>query len=1098
MAGCIDNADRPGYRLCHEDEGGALATVTEDPPLPAVDSQIDLDGALVTVLYCRPTASGVDLVVTRPDGSIGRAVLTHEQLGRAAVPAHDGLGHPGRALATLWGRWMQHALPRIRSAVLATRPLQPFAHQDEAVFTHMISQPRLRFMLADEPGTGKTIMTGMYLAEGTRRGLVPGRTIIVVPAHLIEKWRRDLWRHFAVEARRLTAEIARDPADFDPRYDVWVVSIDLFTYNNDVRRRVAGPQASWSLAVFDEAHRLTPSSQMWGAGRELSVRAHHLLLLTATPHRGKEHFFRALMNLLDPQLYPWDRQSSADLPPLRPGSLSFLRRMKEDLRDRDGELLFPPRFAETIRVNLTPTEQAAYSAVMDYVDIFYDRNAVLARSIYGKRAASGIPAALATVTRREAALRGPAELRTGDPSSDLLSARSTADIDDESTWDRAEEEVVTARSRDKRAELDRLAGVIDTLRRASSSQPAKWLAMTHLLARHEISPGVGQLLVFSEFRDTAVWLSGLFLEAGYTVRVLEGAVDHRDRDHLQQEFLASKFQVLVSTDAGGEGIDLQSANVMVNYDIPWSLVRLEQRMGRLHRIGQRKPVFIYHLISPETREGRVQEVILNNILAASQALGGRVFDLMDATAERMGFDYTDAILSTYSDAREPPTVPGADALLATAQQLVTEETRLRTRTDRKAAEERFRADRLEAINPVIVDGFVEAMGRACGWRLSPGPLPGLRIARGSALPAALGGGTSVVVATDGAAVRQARADGVEGLDTIVVLGPTEPPFAELVGMAAELGAVDLIRGCRLIDSASLTGYWLLLYEASVELADEIGKRQRRPTPLLVRYSGSGAFVVEWESVLKLSAPMEGVPAAPPPPAARVEALRAAQAGLESTVDRERTERQRWVGQARKQLDDLGYRIEDELVELPIDQRRARLEEFEGIRQARLRTLNDLSQVSASSLQLVGWTQVHAGARRDSLGYDPDSEGLAVATVLGELERLGYVVDDRQTAGVGYDLFAKHPTTGDQRLVEVKGLTGGLGPVWLEQNEWVQAQQRGQDYWLYVVTACATTPRVEVRVRDPAGFVGNRVRRIERLQIRAADLRRMAEQNGNIA
>ena len=189
---------------------------------------------------------------------------------------------------------MQHAVPRIRSAVLATRPLRPYAHQDEAVFTHMLAQPRLRFLLADEPGTGKTVMTGMYIAEGTRQGLIPSRTVIVVPAHLVGKWRRDLRRFFGIEAAALTSEIARDPKDLDPRVDVWVVSLELFTYNEAVHRKVAGDPASWSLAVFDEAHRLTPTSRYLAAAQRLGARSHHLLLLTATPHRGKEHYFRGL------------------------------------------------------------------------------------------------------------------------------------------------------------------------------------------------------------------------------------------------------------------------------------------------------------------------------------------------------------------------------------------------------------------------------------------------------------------------------------------------------------------------------------------------------------------------------------------------------------------------------------------------------------------------------------------------------------------------------------------------------------------------------------------------------------------------------------
>lgn len=147
-------------------------------------------------------------------------------------------------------------------------------------------------------------------------------------------------------------------------------------------------------------------------------------------------------------------------------------------------------------------------------------------------------------------------------------------------------------------------------------------------------PGAGQLLVFTEFADTARWLRDRFVDAGFTTDLLDGTVDHIARDDLQERFLGGEFQVLVSTDAEGEGIDLQSANVMVDWDLPWSMVRLEQRMGRLHRVGQTKPVHVYHLVSPQTREGRVQEVMLNNLEVANQSLEGKLYDLLDATADR--------------------------------------------------------------------------------------------------------------------------------------------------------------------------------------------------------------------------------------------------------------------------------------------------------------------------------------------------------------------------------------------------------------------------------------------------------------------------------
>jgi superfamily II DNA or RNA helicase len=1073
--------------------------------LPGSGSQILVDGQLVTVVVATPTDGGADLVVRLPDGTLTDAVLTTEQLAAGTIPENDGGGAGNPALLGLWGRWMQHAVPRIRSAVLATRPLRPYAHQDEAVFTHMLAQPRLRFLLADEPGTGKTVMTGMYIAEGTRQGLIPGKTVIVVPAHLVQKWRRDLRRFFGIDAVALTSELARDPRDLDPRVDVWVVSVDLFTHSEAVHRKVAGSRAAWSLAVFDEAHRLTPTSRYLSAAEHLSARTHHLLLLTATPHRGKEHFFRGLLHLLDPELYPWDPRETEYDRALRPSSLTFLRRMKEELYDHDGSKLFPKRFAETIPVTLTPLEEAAYTAVMDYVDTWYGDNATLARSIYGKRAASSLYAAAATVRRRHEALKGAAFTRGGVAVPDAVAdafgpAATMTSLEDDEAWEAAEDAVVAAATRDKQGELDAVSGVLDTiddaLRRGGS--PSKWDRVLELVARHGIAPGKGQLLVFTEFADTARWLTGRFADAGYSTETLTGAVDHRGRDEMQERFLAGKFQVLVSTDAGGEGIDLQSAHVMVDWDVPWSLVRLEQRAGRLHRVGQTHEVFIYHLVAPATREGRVQEVMLANLEAVSESLGGRIFDLMDATAARAGFDFGAALIEAQRSpaASAAVHVPDTAELLARAKELVADEDNLRSRTDTKAAEARFRADRLEAINPVIVDGFIDQLARAKGWQLDYGPAAGLRFIRSApqALPAALGGGTERLVAADGASVRQAQAEGAEGLSDVVVLGPTEEPFIELIDMAAEAGAPDLRRGAQLVDTGALTRYILCLYAAEVELHDGL-RRSRRTAPLLIRYSGAGAFETAWESVMSLRAavgtdPGVGPAASPPSPGMRSECLAEARRVLKREVERYRRERTAWVAKARDQLSTVEYRYLEELEELDAPTRKARAQVFDNLKAARLAQLDQIEQITSTQPRLIGWVEVHPGVVVTDLGYDPDAEKVAVATVLDELDAQDYLVDDRQGARVGYDLLARHKVTAEHRLVEVKGFTGDMGPVWLEQNEWAQALQRGGDYWLYVVDSCATTPSVRVRAKDPAGQLADGPRRIQRFQIRLTDLRRL--------
>ncbi|MFG2712276.1 helicase-related protein [Streptomyces goshikiensis] len=1064
----------------------------------AKDDRLLVDGVLVTVVAVSQERAGFSCIVRSPTRGLDEVFVRFGDVAGCKVPASDGSGHSGRAITAVWAQWMRWAIPRIRSTVLATRPLRPYAHQDDAVFGVMLSQPKLRFLLADEPGTGKTLMTGMYLAEGRRRGLVPGKTVIVVPAHLVGKWIGELKRFFGIDAHRITAEIGREPLDLRGDVDVWVVSLDLYTYNTDVRRKIVGSRASWSLAVFDEAHRLTPTSQYLSAARQLGDAAHHLLLLTATPHRGKEHYFRALLHLLDPAIYPWDPTEKTYDHALRPGRDNFLRRMKEDLRGLDGEPLFRPRFAETREVFLTPAETDAYEAVMGYVDTWYSSDSVLARSIYGKRAASSVTAALETLRRRRAALSGSQAGRVapiapeGFDSADL----SRAALDSDEAWHDAEEAVLQARSSDRRAELEAVTAVIGQLERALTSKDAaaKWQTARAIMTHHGISPGAGQLLVFTEFTDTARWLADVFRSAGFSTEVLDGTVDQTGREELQLRFLNDRFQVLVSTDAGGEGIDLQSAHVMIDWDIPWSLVRLEQRAGRLHRIGQQHEVFVYHLIAAGTREGRVQQVMLDNLTAASQALDGRLYDLLDATVDRAGFNFGAAMAATYRDPSAVgaviAAVPDTETLVARAQEIVADEDRLKTPVDPAEAMQRLAADRLQAINPVIVSAFVDQAAQVEDWNVSTGPTPGIRILRSDSgpLPSSFGGGEECLIAADAGAVAKAQEEQFRRAADVVVLGPTEDPFLELVERAVRRCEGDLLAGAAAVDLASLTGYRLFVYTADLEHHDGI-RRVRRTVPFLIRYSGAGAFPTAWESVMNLS--RATTPPAAPVPAARVEADDAARDAVAAEAAQMERQQRAITAKTRADLGDIERRYKRQVRVLDPSARREALDRFAALRADRLAQLDLFDDVSHTAPTLMGWIQVSGGARTDELGHDPDSEKVAIAKVVTELEGLGWSVDDRQTAGLGYDLLARRPGTTDQRLIEVKGFAAGIKPVVFEQHEWAQAQQRGNDYWLYVVLRCAEQPTVVIRCQDPAGTLAG-PRRIERFKIPVSQLRRLME------
>ncbi|MDP9439988.1 MAG: DEAD/DEAH box helicase, partial [Actinomycetota bacterium] len=341
-------------------------------------------------------------------------------LHEVAVPAADGItvraivsdggAESARVLAGMWTRWMAAAATNAESSAIASTQLRPYAHQTTAVYGAMLPQPLLRFLLADEPGTGKTIMAGLYLREMQRLGLVR-RAIVVCPANLATKWVADFRRFFGGGLRQLKSSTVEE--DALGGHELWVVSLELAAVNPAVREAIRPDKAGWDLVVFDEAHRLTPTATTFHqVGRLLAKNTPRALLMTATPHRGKEWLFRHLLHLVDPDIYP-DPGSDPGvaLPPLRPGPLHFLRRMKEDLVDYDGKTrLFKDRTARNFRVPLSTLEFGYYQAALEMVDRFFPTAArPLARMVYGKRAASSLWALAETLRRRHEHMGGMSE-----------------------------------------------------------------------------------------------------------------------------------------------------------------------------------------------------------------------------------------------------------------------------------------------------------------------------------------------------------------------------------------------------------------------------------------------------------------------------------------------------------------------------------------------------------------------------------------------------------------------------------------------------------------------------------------------------------------
>lgn len=1072
--------------------------------LPRPDERIVVRNQLVLVV--RADSVGEDaaqLFVQYQDGSLDRVTLARAEVveGRGAVTGRSADAQ--RTLAALYGLWMRSAAEQMRSGALATKPVRPFAHQDEAV-DRMLAQPQLRFLLGDEPGTGKTIMSGLYMVEARRKLLLQGRVLIVVPAHLVPKWKREMLSYFGIEVGVVTSEVGRDLRPLRDDVDTWLVSVDLFTYNADVRSKLAGPHASWSLTIFDEAHRLTPTSQLLGAAQQVVEHSRHVLLLTATPHRGKEDFFRELMHLLDPAVYSVDSDQ-----PCVPSSAHFLRRMKEDLKDTEGNPLFPERLSETVPTTLRVDEAALYRDVMDYVEAYYPHALTIARIIYGKRTASSTAALRATLGRRRDFVRGLKAARGRGTFDPRFVAALTGDlaevglVEDDDRWEDAEQVLVGSDTTDKQGELQAIDALLASIDRVEAvGLPTKWQQMTARSAeRHGIVPGHDQLLVFTEFTDTATWLVEQFRQVGFSVELLSGSVGHKERDLLQRRFLARGFEVLVSTDAGGEGIDLQSANVMFNWDVPWSMVRLEQRMGRLHRIGQERPVFVYHLVSPDTAEGRVQEVMLDNIAAASTSLSGRIYDLMDATAAKLGFDLAALLVRAVEGEADKADVPNSEDWERAAAEIADSDLRLTQQTNLDLAQKRLNDDVLEQINPVHVRRFLETVAAWQDWKVANGPHDGIYVldATPNELPTFMGGGQVKLVATHGKPVADAISAGAVGLtDQVTVFGPTEPALAHLSELAVDAGMLDLTSPTPpvLVDTESYTPYVLGVYGTTITTESDTG-RTSRTVPFLVRLAGPGeAIVPHWPSVLRLSAQEPPSDPGQLTPGGRVDLNDAAMRHVNDLADERRAMRAAWAQQTRMAMEDGYLRYQQEISNRPDEERTELLAAYQQRMQTRQAELDQMLIVDASPPQLVGTIRVAAGITVDDPALRENGEKVAIGEVIKELDRNGFHVHDMQTAGVGYDLKAVNHPNQPPRCVEVKSLLDGLDAVTLEQSEWTQAQQLGDTYWLYVVTGCrsGSTPQIAVRLQNPAAALANTPEGHQRFRINVSQLRPFAEES----
>jgi len=1045
--------------------------------------------------------------------------------------------------------------------------IDPLPHQRIAVYDYMLKQERLRFLLADDAGAGKTIMTGLYIREMLNRRLLK-RVLIVAPAGLVGNWKRELEKLFNLCFRIIKGADARAGNPFiGEASDRVIVSVDTLA-GPVFSRLTEAAVVPYDLVVFDEAHKLSANREA-----DLHVRrtdryklaealagvkdidshwklhwsAHHLLLLTATPHMGKDYPYYALWRLLEPAVL-----STVDAFSDYPSELRrhrFIRRTKEEMVYLDGQPLYPVRISDTLGYDLNQgetSEQRLYDETTEYLRIVYNKAkllnrsaARLAMSVFQRRLASSTYALLCSFERRIQKLSDLIEqIRDGQltieqlitfqrrmrEDEDVLDAKTA---DDEAAEDSREENetaeerllqgVVAASVNDILAEREQVIGLRDLARKVyDAGRESKFTRLQEVIEDPQYSNQ--KLIIFTEHRDTLHFLVRRLGGLGFTGQIgqIHGGMDYVEREEQVERFRTpvaeGGAQFLVCTDAAGEGINLQFCWIMINYDVPWNPARLEQRMGRIHRYGQKHdPVIILNLVAPKTREGRVLCTLLDKLERIRKELrSDKVFDVIGRIFE--GVSIKQYMEMAVSDDRADEVARELEGRL-TAEQvtaLVERERKLYASGGDVAEELPRLRDEMDRetytrLLPGYVRHYFEKAAPLAGIEIEGDPAEcfSLRPTKRWAVDALL-----QVLETYPDEQRRCLSFVRPVNHTAAVwIHPGEPIFEAFRGLVGERVGRQARRGAVFVDPAAEKPYLFHLAvvsvarDADLELAD-LNQDEVLDCRLVgvKQFEGADLQVCPIEHLLLLKGG-HGLPASAQRLAVTAKGLvEQARAFLVERIARETA-----VQRRQSLLSTLAER--ESFVRRGFDYQEAELAAARAKQSEKARAGNsvaqkELARIKEQQKQLAQRRQQSLAVLRrepeliaprsvefiahalvvpssdpvDREQYDKKTEEVAMALAWAYEESCEATVQDVHTpdlalaAGLtenpGFDLLSTR-RRGDKRSIEVKG-RAGTGDVEVSSNEWARACNLREAYWLYVVYDCATpNPRL-VRVQDPFG------------------------------
>lgn len=1058
-----------------------------------------------------------------------------------------------------------------------TSLIDPLPHQLVAVYglvadekhpdgvLGLLAHPRLRFLLADDAGAGKTIMAGLYVREMLLRRLIH-RVLIIPPAGLVGNWERELRNLFRLRFRIVDSGDVK--SDFNPfedaRYELAILSVD--TARQERVRQALKDAMPYDLVICDEAHKLSARrnpdltvdrSKRYETVEDIAACCQHLLLLTATPHMGKDDPYFFLWRLLDPQQFSTPDALYRASPTVRRRHL--LRRMKEEMVTFDGRDLYPPRTSKTVSYPLNEDERTLYEAVSQYVEEYYrktttgNRSSVgLALAVIQRRLASSTWALLRSLERREARLaedykRMEQGLLTEGQFAVEQGKLPTKDLREEKTGDEEEAEegeeesqrfdevlsaATSARSMEELAQ--ELAGVriLVTLSRIVYDKQceSKFERLAEVLNEHPDT----KILIFTEHKDTLNFLVARMEGMGHTGRIatIHGGMDYRERERQADRFRSAECPYLIATDAAGEGINLQFCWLLINYDIPWNPARLEQRMGRVHRYKQTHDVLLLSLVAEKTREGAVLQILLDKLDIIRQRLGSdKVFDVI---GEQLGgISLADLLFHATVEGAEAEIVSTIEKALdpvSVARRLQEQQKRVEV-SEVRALLESLRRGQEVAEERRMMPAYVR------GWFLAVAPLMGLHFT------GSLEGLFSIDVAPetvyralekypleihnrltfDRSLALPKTSMGPEA----IYIHPGEPLFEATMDIFLGRHEKEVERGATFYDPHSTYPYVFVLAKIAIvrpiieqtgavtEARETLGEEM---TGILVRMDGlmqvAPAHLLLTLDVTVPAYEMEGMATEIPDSllacandTAPIEGYVLAEKGV-PLMDRIQSELQGRLPERKIQLVQ-AYNLwasegmiqrrrlkEDVAKGVPaakskLDKLESELAKMDDAREAAIAALHqeidmlDFSPVTVYARALVLPLPPKEAERR----RDIHAEAVALKITQEYEEGLGAIVEDVSSPNkaMGYDLRSHRPD-GTVLYIEVKG-RAGLNTVEMTENEWRQAANHRDKYWLYVVYHCNTqTPQLR-RVADP---FGNLVAKSGGVVIAAGDILSVAE------